>query len=525
MIIGFSRYSTGRGRDPVDYVSRMDRPGREESPPVVLRGSPEATTSLIDLLDFKHRYTSGVLSFAPGETVTPAQERAIMDRFESVAFAELAPDQYNVLWVRHSHAGHHELHFVTPRVELSTGKSLNIRPPGDGTKRVFDDLRSEINARYGFADPDDPARARNVAVPDFALKQAAESLRKGETPEIDVRVALDAVLSQRAIQGVIRSRSDLTEQIRELGFEVPREGKNYITVLEPESGSRWRMKGALYEREFDVDRAIEAAAANRARDYSSPCPAAARDFSQRVERHIRQRAEYNLGCYQSQPQGDDKRDHRTGLHVEQGDHQRPDNSTAEPDYRSEQNAVVTVAPPCTNPAGNLGSYLSQSLGSDAVLHQADRRVESQHDATGGQQSRAGEEPGRSDTAGIRGAVLDLRRSGLRGDQPGQQNVQLNQRRATRIQDSGEQLNDRAGATLIDRLEAFGTRIRSAGERLLEGARGIVGDVRKYQRGQQAAPGAGEALERAGQHLECAVREEQEIARARDRLRHVPRPPM
>lgn len=525
MIIGFSRYSTGRGRDPVDYVSRVDRPGREESPPVVLRGSPEATTDLIDSLDFKHRYTSGVLSFAPGETVTPAQERAIMDRFESVAFAGLAPDQYNVLWVRHSHAGHHELHFVTPRVELSTGKSLNIRPPGDGTKRVFDDLRSEINARYGFADPDDPARARNVAVPDFALKQAAESLRKGETPETDVRVALDAVLSQRAIQGVIRSRSDLTEQIRELGFEVPREGKNYITVLEPESGSRWRMKGALYEREFDVDRAIEAAAANRARDYSSPCPAAARDFSQRVDRHIRQRADYNLGCYPNQYYENKNHDNQSDLNVEKRDHRRADILTQKPDRRSEKNAVVAGASPGTNPAGNLGDYLSQSLGSDTVLHRADYRAENQRGAAGDQESRSGEEPGRSDSARVRGTVYEMRRQGLRGNQPGQQTVPLDQRRAARIHDSGEQLNDRAGAALIDRLEALGTRIRSAGEKLFEGARSIVSDVRAYQRGQQAAPGAGEELERAGQHLERAVREEQEIARARDRLRHVPRPPM
>jgi hypothetical protein len=43
-----------------------------------------------------------------------------MDAFERVAFAGLEPDRYSILWVRHRHAGHHELHFVTPRVELAT---------------------------------------------------------------------------------------------------------------------------------------------------------------------------------------------------------------------------------------------------------------------------------------------------------------------------------------------------------------------------------------------------------------------
>ncbi|MCK7226005.1 relaxase/mobilization nuclease domain-containing protein, partial [Enterobacter kobei] len=96
---------------------------REHNPPEVLRGNPEYTTELIDSLDFKYKYTSGVLSFAPGETITPEMEEAIMDRFEDTAFAGLSRDQYSIMWVRHSHAGHHELHFITPRVELSTGKS------------------------------------------------------------------------------------------------------------------------------------------------------------------------------------------------------------------------------------------------------------------------------------------------------------------------------------------------------------------------------------------------------------------
>ncbi|MGX4813589.1 hypothetical protein ACV2VM_26675 (plasmid) [Escherichia coli] len=46
-------------------------------------------------------------------------------------------------------------------------------------------------------------------------------------------------------------------------MQVTREGKNYITVSDPQSGQRWRMKGGLYEREFDAAGAIEAAASRR----------------------------------------------------------------------------------------------------------------------------------------------------------------------------------------------------------------------------------------------------------------------
>lgn len=50
------------------------------------------------------------------------EEAELMADFESVAFAGLEPDQYSILWVRHPHAGHHELHFIVPRIELGTDK-------------------------------------------------------------------------------------------------------------------------------------------------------------------------------------------------------------------------------------------------------------------------------------------------------------------------------------------------------------------------------------------------------------------
>ncbi|WP_407093311.1 hypothetical protein, partial [Escherichia coli] len=87
-----------------------------------------------------------------------------------------------------------------------------------------------------------------MRIPDYELKIAAEKLRNGQEPEADIRKLLDDLFTQRAAHGMIKNRSDLVEQVSELGFEVARQGKNYITVLEPESGKRWRLKGQLYEQ-------------------------------------------------------------------------------------------------------------------------------------------------------------------------------------------------------------------------------------------------------------------------------------
>src|SRR5687767_15974239 len=128
MIVGFSRHGQGSARGAIRYFTSERNPDgtARTPPPVVLRGDPELIGQLIDALPFKHKYTSGVLSFAPGEVINPEMEERIMDEFEKVAFAGLDRDQYAILWVRHSHAGHEELNFLIPRVELSTGKSLNI---------------------------------------------------------------------------------------------------------------------------------------------------------------------------------------------------------------------------------------------------------------------------------------------------------------------------------------------------------------------------------------------------------------
>ena len=71
-----------------------------------------------------------MISFAREDAPSEAQQAEVIDAFERLAFAGLDPEQYDMLWVRHSHEDRVELHFCTPRLELTTGNSLNIAPPG-----------------------------------------------------------------------------------------------------------------------------------------------------------------------------------------------------------------------------------------------------------------------------------------------------------------------------------------------------------------------------------------------------------
>ena len=167
-------HGKGGGHAPTHYLVRMDYPGRKECPPTVLRGNVALTRKLIDSLDTTWKFTAGVLSWHPDDIVTPDQERKVMDSFEAVAFAGLEEDQRNILWVRHGHAGHPELHFVIPRVELGSGKAFNPCPPG--WQKAFDIFRDLLNVTEGWASPDDPARAR-IHTPDHADLHKARLIR------------------------------------------------------------------------------------------------------------------------------------------------------------------------------------------------------------------------------------------------------------------------------------------------------------------------------------------------------------
>ncbi len=124
---------------------------------------------------------------------TNEQQSALIDDFEKYAFAGLDRDAYNILWVRHTHTDKNrvELHFVTPRVELYTGKSLNIAPPG--WHGYFKPWQTMWNLQQGWARPDDPARKRTYE-PGWQASINADREAKGLEPSPDTRKLLTEYL-------------------------------------------------------------------------------------------------------------------------------------------------------------------------------------------------------------------------------------------------------------------------------------------------------------------------------------------
>lgn len=300
MLVKFFARGKGEGRGPVEYITRKNYPGTNKlryPAPEVVRGNPVITRRLIDSLSFKHKYNSGVLSFAPSDAPTDKQIEAVIDSFERYAFAGLKKDAYNTLWVKHTHTGNErvELHFITPRVELYTGKSLNIAPPG--WHGYFKPWQSEWNIREGWARPDDPARQRDYE-PGFQALINADRQAKGLEPIKDTRKLLTELVTERIEARLISDRRGIVEFLtEELGLDITRAGEKYITVKNSEMKKGCRLKGNIYEREFGSQRQTTAEVRTRETSNSRDNSKELRQVRARIRSNYKYRTQYHRERY------------------------------------------------------------------------------------------------------------------------------------------------------------------------------------------------------------------------------------
>ena len=204
----------------------------------VLRGDPERAAAAADALQFKHRYTSGVLAWAPEDRPTDAPVGRALDEFEWTAWAGLDRDRYAWTAVLHRESGGGvHVHVLAARCDLATGRSLNVAPPG--WRETYDPLRDWLNAEHGWGQPDDPARKRAARPAPHRAGAGAARLRAGLDAEPDPRQLLGEYLLGRIEAGEARDRASVVAALEDAGLEVPRAGRDYVTARDPESGQKW----------------------------------------------------------------------------------------------------------------------------------------------------------------------------------------------------------------------------------------------------------------------------------------------
>lgn len=276
---------------------------RRVPPPEVLKGDAALMRQAIRATPFHHRYSSGVLSFERDDIDVAAfnagapelRQRVseLIQAFEDAAYAGI-PEQHRppTFWTTHTHTGRLELNFCAPRAILAGDgrlRAINPHPPGNESRRLFDAFRDVWNCRHGWADPEDPARARLVKVPDWAQKIAAEARRSGREPKKHLIEKIGEWAEAAFAAGMVTSRAHLIAQLRAEGIDVHRIGDDYITIS-AQGGGRIRLRGRLFSSAFTSPDAIAPGAPSGSRLDQGECEA-------RLALHRNRRAEFHRHRY------------------------------------------------------------------------------------------------------------------------------------------------------------------------------------------------------------------------------------
>ena len=189
----FTRHGKGLAQRAISYLLReKDHQGKRRAEIKVLRGDPELMAKVADSLTFSRRYTSGVIAWSPDDQPSDTEIQKVLDDYERLAFAGLDPERYSWTAVLHrDDNGTPHIHTLTARVDLETGKSLNIAPPGH--RRDFDAFRDHWNYAMGWARPDDPDRVR-------ALHLGSWGYKPGNKSEIKCLFKINRVISPIATE-------------------------------------------------------------------------------------------------------------------------------------------------------------------------------------------------------------------------------------------------------------------------------------------------------------------------------------
>jgi len=297
MHIKFISRGKGSAKSAEEYLlQEHDHNGEIRADVQVLRGNPSHVSQLADSLDFKHRYTSGVITWHKDDAPTDEQIAQVLDDFERVAFAGLEPNQYTYYAVLHEESnGAKHVHVIAPRVELSTGKSMNIAPPNH--QKTYDVLVDKYNTKHNWASPKDLHRRKLVNNKIQLHSDMSHTKAKTE---------INKAVQELIAKGTIKNENDVTKYLNSIdGVTVkPRRSKKNLSIELEGIKKPIRLEGLAYAKGFNVGelrQELRAEQESRARETTADRTREYERVSEVLEDIITDRARFNQGRYIQSP--------------------------------------------------------------------------------------------------------------------------------------------------------------------------------------------------------------------------------
>ena len=299
MHIKFLEHGKGSAAFASAYLlDELDHKGQVRAGIEVLRGDATTFNAICNASPHLWKYTSGVIAWSKRDDPTDEQIQEVLNNFEKHAFAGLEQSQYHLFAVLHTDDdGSKHIHVLTPRLDIQSGKSLNIAPPGH--ERHFDALRDYFNTKYQWSRPDDPLLRNFTQEPNHIAKlnKQAEKIIAQHDLEKLKKSQFRRFINEhihRLLGIEIENRADIVRALKQLnGVQSIRAGKNYLTVT-LNNNDKHRLKGAFYDDNFELGAYAERlrkADANKPTDRE--LAAALREADQLRETYRAKRAAYN----------------------------------------------------------------------------------------------------------------------------------------------------------------------------------------------------------------------------------------
>ena len=271
MIVKFLPSKSGGGIGSVNYVLNERV---QQGTAKILKGDEAQTRAIISQISKKQKVCFGVLSFQESAArISDQTKQEIMADFERTLLGDFMRGRVNILWVQHEDKGGRlELNFIIPKIDLVTGTSFNPFFYSKPDLTRIDLWQKAVNLEYGFSDPDDPGRKNTISASKKDLKNYANV------------EALDKTLHELVEAGIIKSRTQMLELLRDENIQISRETKNSITVILPGSTKKNRLQGGIYA-DFKDARELEERGAEtirRIREYHN------RDIQSEIQRYRNQ---------------------------------------------------------------------------------------------------------------------------------------------------------------------------------------------------------------------------------------------
>ena len=151
--------------------------------------------------------------------------------------------------------GSKHIHVLAPRLDIQSGKSLNIAPPGH--EKHFDSLRDYFNTKYQWSRPDDLLLMQTTQEPNHIAKlnaQAKKILNEQDLTNLTKSQfckVIDNYVKTLLKTQTVKNRAEIVSCIEQLEGVASVRAQQTVTVT-LNNGKKHRLSGDFYHEQFEI---------------------------------------------------------------------------------------------------------------------------------------------------------------------------------------------------------------------------------------------------------------------------------